>query len=315
MLLGGARAHDVDLRSRPRRSLHDPRLKAAVGYVPYFGSSVSCRPSVATIAGVDGVTLPYLAISGTADTTAPIGLVEDGDAPARGHAPAGRAHRHCSTATTSDCAERHLHVDAQLLDGQSSRTIAPRARRVTRMDVGRRRHARTSSASTTWRPRRPRARRSASSSSIYNPSLDHYFITAEPAEIAMLEQGVVVPGWQRTGFEFKSWRPAGSALGLAACRFFGTPAAGPNSHFFTIDAERVRDRQGESALDVRRARVQRRSADRPGDLPGRSHPSSGACTTTAWAGRRTIATHQPQRDRDMRATAGCSRDRCSARYP
>ena len=69
----------------------------------------------------------------------------------------------------------------------------------------------------------------------YNPSLDHYFITAEPAEIAMLDQGVIVPGWQRTGFEFKSWTP-GSSAGVAACRFFGTPGRGPNSHFFTIDA-------------------------------------------------------------------------------
>jgi len=69
----------------------------------------------------------------------------------------------------------------------------------------------------------------------HNDSLDHYFITADAAEAAMLDAGVIVPGWRRTGFEFKV-RAAGSALGLPACRFFGTQPGGPNSHFFTIDA-------------------------------------------------------------------------------
>jgi serine protease len=68
----------------------------------------------------------------------------------------------------------------------------------------------------------------------YNSSLNHYFITAEPDEEAMLDAGVIVPGWQRTGFNFKE-RPAGDPRGLAACRFFGTPGIGPNSHFYTID--------------------------------------------------------------------------------
>ncbi len=49
----------------------DPRLRAAVGYVPYFG-----QPGLPAFGrgghGLDGITLPYLAISGTADTTAPI---------------------------------------------------------------------------------------------------------------------------------------------------------------------------------------------------------------------------------------------------
>jgi serine protease len=69
----------------------------------------------------------------------------------------------------------------------------------------------------------------------YNASLGHYFITAEPAEAAMLDAGFIVPGWQRTGFDFKV-HPAGDPRGLVACRFFGTPGIGPNSHFFTIDA-------------------------------------------------------------------------------
>jgi predicted dienelactone hydrolase len=49
----------------------DPRLRAAVGYVPYFGQSI--LPAFGRDQhGLDDVTLPYLAISGTSDTTAPI---------------------------------------------------------------------------------------------------------------------------------------------------------------------------------------------------------------------------------------------------
>ena len=55
----------------------DPRLKAAVGYVPFFG-----QPFLPAFGrdqhGLDGVTLPYLAISGTADTTAPLVVTEQG---------------------------------------------------------------------------------------------------------------------------------------------------------------------------------------------------------------------------------------------
>ena len=50
---------------------NDTRLKAAVGYVPYFGQVI--LPSFGRDQhGLDGVTLSYLAIGGTSDTTAPI---------------------------------------------------------------------------------------------------------------------------------------------------------------------------------------------------------------------------------------------------
>jgi len=50
----------------------------------------------------------------------------------------------------------------------------------------------------------------------------------------MLDAGVVVPGWRRTGYAFNTFAPG--AAGMPACRFFGTPGIGPSSHFFTIDA-------------------------------------------------------------------------------
>jgi predicted dienelactone hydrolase len=55
----------------------DQRLKAAVGYVPYFGEPL--LPAFGRDQhGLDGITLPYLAISGTADTTAPMLMTEQG---------------------------------------------------------------------------------------------------------------------------------------------------------------------------------------------------------------------------------------------
>jgi predicted dienelactone hydrolase len=70
MLLGGAAlTTSVGLASTTVGA--DRRIKAAVGYVPYFGQPL--LPAFGRDQkGLDTVTLPYLAISGTADTTAPL---------------------------------------------------------------------------------------------------------------------------------------------------------------------------------------------------------------------------------------------------
>jgi serine protease len=68
----------------------------------------------------------------------------------------------------------------------------------------------------------------------YNAALDHYFITAFADEAAMLDAGVQVPGWKRTGYGFRTWK-SGTGPGNEACRFFGTPGRGPNSHFYTLN--------------------------------------------------------------------------------
>ncbi|MDQ6916709.1 MAG: DUF1800 family protein, partial [Pseudomonadota bacterium] len=71
----------------------------------------------------------------------------------------------------------------------------------------------------------------------YNATLNHFFITAYADEAAMLDQGIIVKGWTRTGVTWSAWaNPAGSASAVPVCRFFGTPGKGPNSHFYTADA-------------------------------------------------------------------------------
>src|SRR5207247_6350672 len=55
----------------------------------------------------------------------------------------------------------------------------------------------------------------------YYPSLDHYFVTANPSEIAALDGGTF-PGWQRTSLGFKVYDPATAIPGLVpVCRFYG----------------------------------------------------------------------------------------------
>jgi N-acetylneuraminic acid mutarotase len=79
----------------------------------------------------------------------------------------------------------------------------------------------------------------------YNPSLDHYFMTASQPDIDALDSART-PGWRRTGFTFQSWisryvdplRPAGQnpPAGLVdVCRIYLPPADG-NSHFFSASA-------------------------------------------------------------------------------
>ena len=73
LLLGGAglTTSYFDIGSSWKQVTRDPRIKAAVGYVPYFGQPI--LPAFGRDQhGLDGINLPFLGISGTADTTAPI---------------------------------------------------------------------------------------------------------------------------------------------------------------------------------------------------------------------------------------------------
>lgn len=79
----------------------------------------------------------------------------------------------------------------------------------------------------------------------YNPSLRHYFVTANPDEIRKLDDGTF-RGWTRTGQRFYV-RPAGSATSGTSpvCRFYGKPEAGLDSHFYSpfgSECDAVRER-------------------------------------------------------------------------
>ena len=64
----------------------------------------------------------------------------------------------------------------------------------------------------------------------YAAATGHYFISAGPSDIALLDPGTL--GWMRSGQGFKAWlnqqdAPPGA---VPVCRFY---ASGPNSHFYT----------------------------------------------------------------------------------
>ena len=64
----------------------------------------------------------------------------------------------------------------------------------------------------------------------YAAPIDHYFITAGPSDIALLDPGTQT--WKRSGQGFKAWLHQSDApIGaVPVCRFY---ASGPNSHFYT----------------------------------------------------------------------------------
>jgi hypothetical protein len=75
----------------------------------------------------------------------------------------------------------------------------------------------------------------------YHADLDHYFITADPSEIATLDAGRGY-GWARTQGSFHAYAPSGPTTGVVpVCRFYGLPSAGLDSHFYTASPEECDD--------------------------------------------------------------------------
>ena len=64
----------------------------------------------------------------------------------------------------------------------------------------------------------------------YNAALDHYFLTHVAGEIAILDAGVTIQGWARTGQSFSVYTSAGTGT-APVCRYYIPPGKG-NSHFY-----------------------------------------------------------------------------------
>ena len=68
----------------------------------------------------------------------------------------------------------------------------------------------------------------------HHAEFDHYFLSANPGDIAALDGGMF-PGWLRTGESFNAH--SGPALdNSSVCRFFTTSFGAKSSHFYTQDA-------------------------------------------------------------------------------
>jgi predicted dienelactone hydrolase len=227
MLMRGARLTvSPDLSSKS--IMNDTRVKAVAGYVPYFGQPLF--PAFGRDQqGLDNVDLPYLAIAGSADTTAPAVTTALGMTRLSGVRQfvllAGVQHGFDVRSAPDIFTWSLTFLDAYVDDDPLARATSARMVEVAGGgdDVLLLDRAQPLSSGTGERL----------AIEYYNPSLDHYFMTADPAEAAMLDAGRVVPGWQRTSYVFKVYAVDNPA-GLPACRFFGKPGVGPNTHFFSI---------------------------------------------------------------------------------
>jgi len=226
LLQAGARlTTSIGLSSK--QVIADPRLKAIVGYVPYFG-----QPFFPAFGrdqhGLDGMTVPFLAIAGTADTTAPLGSIIEGVERLAGSrylvTLAGVTH-HFDVPSTNDIFTWSLvFIAAHGLDDRMRRV---QLARMTSVAGG----GDDALVIDYTAPAVPFLPGEADTVEYYRSATNHYFITADPKEQAALDAG---GEWLRTGQEFKSY-VLGSGLGAPACRFFSAPALSPDTHFFTIN--------------------------------------------------------------------------------
>ena len=229
LLMRGAQL-TVSIGLSSKAVINDTRLKAAVGYVPYFGQTFF--PAFGRDErGLENVDLPYLAISGGADTTAPaeetaLGMTRLTGA--RQFVLLNGVRHGFDVASSDDIFTWSLtFLGAYAQDDPLLRAASAR---MTRVSGGGDDLLLLDRAAPL--PPGPGERWAIE---YHNPA-DHYFMTTDPNEIAILDADVMFPGWRRTGYLFKVYAVE-SGAGLPACRFYGTPGIGPNSHFFTIVPE------------------------------------------------------------------------------
>ena len=217
-------------------AVHDPRIKAAVGYVPFAGWSflpAFCEGQ----GGARNVNRPFLAISGTADTTAPLAMAKeavDQFQSSRYMVELIGGRHELRPEDVGDLFTWTL----TFLDAYVPNPLDPAAMaRFIRMNgvVG----GRTDDLILDVHV--PGANHDGETETVefYNTDLDHYFIAADPNEIDGILHGAAGPGWVLTNQAFKAWlQPPDPAFGaVPVCRFYGALAGGPNSHFFTAEPD------------------------------------------------------------------------------
>lgn len=237
MLLTGAKlSTSVNLDcSDPVR---DPRIKAAVGYVPFAGYPF-LPAFCAGQSGARGVNRPFLAISGTADTTAPLGMAEEAVDQFQSSRYMVELIGGQHELRPEDAGDLFTWT-ITFLDAYVANRFDPTAMgRFIKM--GGVTGGRTDDVILDVHVPLPNANNETTALEFFNTLLGHYFMAAGPDEIDNILHGRAGPGWELTGQSFKVWPVTapdpGFAGGVPVCRFYGVPAGGPNSHFFTASAD------------------------------------------------------------------------------
>ena len=226
LLAGAALTTTVFQDSKP--VTFDPRLASAVGYIPYFG--LSFLPAFGRDQeGIDGVTLPFLAIAGTEDKLAQIERIEQGVRRLGGTrtvvAITGLQHDLEPSYPDDIFTWSTVFLDSQLRGDANATAKLQRMASVSGGGEDERRVDYTAPTPATGDERIV--------IEYHHAGFDHYFVTADPAEAAGLDTGA--GGWARTGLSFKAL-DAAAASGLPNCRFFGVFGA-VSTHFYTINAD------------------------------------------------------------------------------
>ena len=234
-MLAGARV-TTSLALNCSEPVHDPRLRAVVGYVPFGGYSFLpgyCDGQV----GAAGVNRPYLALSGTADTTAPLAQFRQ----ALDHFGSSRflvelidGQHELRPEDVGDLftwmvTYFNAYLDVRADPGAMGRFIRMAGVTGGRQDI------------LTVDVHVPFAGVGSEATllELYSPNLNHYFMTKDAAEYARLVNDPAGSSWRVTGEGFKAWPQLASDTVVTAvpvCRFDAYRRGGPASAFFTASA-------------------------------------------------------------------------------
>ena len=220
-----------------RETERDPRIRAAFTFVPYAGQSILpafCRDQE----GAADVDRPFFAMSGTLDTTAPIGEMERALRRMRGSrylvALTGGQHE-LRTEDAADLFTWMIGFYAAYLDLPWIPNGTASFIKLARVNGGRNEQLRID----VHVPQPTGEERVARE--FWNSILDHYFIAAGQDEVDAIQGGSAGPGWQLTGQGFKVFAQMPSDTAFTdvgpVCRFYGGLNGGPNSHFFTAQSD------------------------------------------------------------------------------
>lgn len=210
LLAMGARLTQSYSTLSSRTVQNEPRIKAAAGYVPYAGFSF--LPAFGNDQrGTENVTRPWLAVSGTADTTAPIALTEQAINRMKGSrylvALDGVPHEY-----KPDYEPDVFSWIVTFLDAHVKEDVTALARLVR---MGQVQGGLSDAMRVDYTAPRTASANEVIVTELRHEGTGHYVNAVGAGEVDFV---LGFPGWQRTGFNFKAIADNGASS--AACRFY-----------------------------------------------------------------------------------------------
>jgi len=217
-------------------AVHDPRIRAVMGYVPFAGWSF-LPAFCANQNGAASVNRPYLAMSGTADTTAPLAQMKQAlnrFTSSRFMVELVDGQHELRPEDVGDLFTWMVTYFNAYLDVRADPGAMGRFIRMANVTGGRQDNL-------TVDVHVPFANvgSEATITELYNPNLNHYFLTLDSVEYGMVLNDPAGSAWRTTGQGFKAWPQLASdtpASAVPVCRFDSHGRTGPTSAFFTASA-------------------------------------------------------------------------------